>query len=236
MARIDLKTFLPTEDQFTALENLSGSLSLYQRSSLPRSAVAIGDKAVPPLPTGIVGDNPRISLGNPSNARLPEGIGQVFLSGDQNSFLKIYADGHDVRFKFEVFTVVVERLSSEKLGSVIEIGRIDGWQSIKCCFLFEWERPALLGEVPSHYDQVVRDGGKQDQFPENAIAAGVSMTGVVFWDDGRQAPMAALVSADWPPESLSWLQEPAQIQRFMSGCEVVDLADASAWCASLQKS
>jgi len=197
---VEVKTFLPTEDQFTALEHLAGAVTVRRVSDM---------------------------LG---------AISSLYLKTVHGPLLELWVKWRDVRFKFEVFLLVVKELTDALPDAAVQIAPIEGWQTIKCCFRFEWERPASPGEVPPNWEQITHRRGKRDQIPDTATAGGVSMVGIVFWDARRDAPVAAFVNNDdHPPGSLRVLQDRAEIETFMSECENVDLADAREWCAHLQK-
>lgn len=80
--------------------------------------------------------------------RVIAGITQIYLfaSGDVISIITSY---HDVVFKFEIFALQAEPVTS--LPPTIELGRIGDWDEIVCLFGFEWLRPAKKGELPAGY-------------------------------------------------------------------------------------
>lgn len=72
----------------------------------------------------------------------------LLLTTVNNFVLRLSVDYRDVVFKFECFGLEVELASENLCSNADEIIRIEEWQYIKCLFRFEWQRPALAGEVP----------------------------------------------------------------------------------------
>jgi hypothetical protein len=79
-----------------------------------------------------------------------------------------------VVFKFEVFELTHEPSINPSLGWDV-VGQLAGWTTISCLFRFEWLRPALPSELPSHYEQIVGERGRREKVPENATALTVSI-------------------------------------------------------------
>lgn len=168
-----------------------------------------------------------INVYRPSNLSPGDGSSALFLQSEQGALLRLAVDYDDVVFKFECFNISVEPASAnESLSRAALLSTIRDWHRIKCCFRFESERPALPGEVRADKEQVVRVVGRRNT-TANAVAACVSMVGLIFWSDVTNSPIAAVVKRPEDTVMLSLYRDPQQIEAFMQECEILDIEESS---------
>lgn len=161
------------------------------------------------------------------------GRSMLTLDAAGGSSVRLRVMDHSVAFKFEVFELFVEPRKEPPEFHFLEIRRIAQWDTLKCVFRFEWQRPATVGEVPSHYEKIVGDRGPKAKVPKKAISSAVSTVGIAF-SKGRSPPKAAIMNSDDDPMTLCVLDDTAEIRSAIQDCEVVDLRDVPRWLADLQ--
>lgn len=161
------------------------------------------------------------------------GANELLLVAENGYLVRLYVDYTDVVFKFECFGLMAEPLMSSPWQDAEKVGLFGNWQRIECLFRFEWERPALSGEVPPHWDQVVRHRGKRSDIPNVATAIGVSMVGLLFWDVEQGVPVASFVIDDEEPATLRLVDANGDLGGLLSECERVFIDDVSQWNALL---
>jgi hypothetical protein len=161
------------------------------------------------------------------------GATELLLVSDNDFSLRILVDYNDVIFKFECFCLEAEVVSQNLWRNSREVTKIEGWQYIKCMFRFEWERPALSGEVPVHWEQIVRRRGKRQDISDTATDVGVSMIGIALWNSAENSPIALILSDDVDPATLRVCTKKDEITSFISECECVDLNNVKLWATKL---
>src|SRR5262245_11711191 len=109
-------------------------------------------------------------------------FGEVLIVSNNGHAACIESDYGDVRFKFECFYLNVFSCGLDSSRQRREICTLHDWNSIKCLFRSEYERPARDGEVPRSWEQIVRRRGKKKDVPDEAIAIGCALVGIVFWN------------------------------------------------------
>jgi hypothetical protein len=154
---------------------------------------------------------------------------RIALVNESNYVVLLRVDFRDVVFKFECFGLMPNAIPFVPWPSASELGRIEGWDTIKCLFRFEWEREAVPGEVPSHFEQIKRRRGKRGDVDSNARAICISMIGIVFWNTPADFSVAMIFSHDDDPSALRVSTTGEEIAAFMSECECVDIRSVAHW-------
>jgi hypothetical protein len=157
------------------------------------------------------------------------------LATEANDLVLLRVDFRDVVFKFECFGLMPGLISSLPWLEVSELGRIDGWHTIKCLFRFEGERPALPGEVPSHFEQIKNSRGVRSTVDRSLTAIGVSMVGIMFWNSDDDSPVALMFSHDDDPATLRLTSTSEEMNDFVRECECVNLVDAPQWVSDCRR-
>jgi hypothetical protein len=168
-------------------------------------------------------------------SNLTGGQTTLFLRDDRGGCSKLSVEYHDVVFKFEIFGLVAEPGLLTSGSNAIDIARIDEWDAIKCLFRFEWERPAIAGEVSIDWEQIVRERGERERISELASALGVSMIGIAFWNSAQGMAVAAITSNDDDPVTLRVCDTAEEIERAVSGTEKVSIEDVHPWFIELER-
>lgn len=159
----------------------------------------------------------------------PDDPPTIILIDEAEHLLRVQVEYHDVVFKFECFGLTWQTASLDQMRNARELAAFDGWDLIKCCFRFEWERPARSGEVPPGWEQIVRGRGRRKDIPNTATISCVSMVGVVFWDRSHEVSVGAIVhDGDDTDETRLYLNS-EQVEEFMTRCESSSIDDASAY-------
>jgi len=151
----------------------------------------------------------------------PTGLWTVLWLGDPDSTLRLTVKDHGLACKFEVFELVANEEPLPPSAERIEVTNILGWDAIRCLFRFEWTRPAIRGELPSHYEQIIGESGKSDAIPNNALHGAVTMVGIAFWNEVRNAPVAGVLDRGDDPFSLRVLDHPEKTATALEQCEIV---------------
>jgi len=166
--------------------------------------------------------------------RLIGGLTQLSLRARNEIGVKLAVDYNDVTFKFELFNLVAREESALQEDQITRVATIFEWDVISCLFRFEWQRPALPGEISPGSTPTRRGRGQRRDVPPTANALGVSMVGIAFWSCRSDSAVAAIVSDDDNvPCALRLCQEPQEIQEAMSGTERVYLDEVANWIGRL---
>lgn len=173
-----------------------------------------------------------VSVSKPD--KLIGGPTELLLSTNDGYAVRLSVDYNDVVFKFECFGLMVTASSLAPCSSAVEVTQFNDWQNMKCLFRFEWERPALAGEVPVQWEQVIRRRGRRSDISSAATAIGVSMVGIAFWNSKKAAPVASISNDDEDPMTLRICRKPNEIEMLMAECECVSLEDAKPWTSDLR--
>jgi len=161
-------------------------------------------------------------------------VTRLFLKADSDVSLSLSVDYLGVVFKFECFNLVVDESLPESFATAHQIAVISGWDTVKCIFRFEWERPALPGEVRVDREPIVRERGERKKIPDTASAVCVSMVGIAFWNAVRDQPIAAIVSDDDnDPGTLRVFEKSEEIAAAIEGAELVSADEAPRWVRQL---
>jgi len=164
-------------------------------------------------------------------------LNQVLIVADDGTGVCIGSDYGDVQFKFECFFLKVFSCASDSWGGTVEICEFGGWHSVKCLFRFEYERPAVQGEMPSTQVQVVRKLAKRNEISEVATAIGCALVGIVFWNSVKRSPALLVANGDIDgddPTAIQVSKEQEMIESFMSSCESINLEDVPKWVAEVR--
>lgn len=153
-----------------------------------------------------------------------------FLLHDANkNSLLIKAAYGDVRFKFECLFVEIAHAEGAELGERKLVCQFMKWHSVRLLMGFDWDRPARLGENPPAWDQVVGENGRRINVPASAIAIGISMYGISFFNDVQDKPAAAIVADQSTPSKLSIQTDQEELRSTIASCEVIRLSDLEEW-------
>ena len=130
---------------------------------------------------------------------------------------------------------MVDESLPESFASAHQIGVISGWDTVRCIFRFEWQRPAVPGEVPIDWEQITRERGERKKIPGTASAVCVSMVGIAFGNAVRDQPIAAIVSDDDnSPGTLRICEKSEEIAAAIDGAELVSADEAPRWVLQLE--
>lgn len=143
----------------------------------------------------------------------------LLLNRQSHTLVRICSDYKDVHFKFEcLYLKVCQQDAGDKSIGGTRIGVVT-WRQAKAVLRAEWERPALNGEVPSHYEQIVQARGDISTIPPEAAAC-ISMIGVLFL--GKDKLEHGLVYLDDEfPLSLAYVDDIETIREVVSQATVV---------------
>lgn len=186
------------------------------------------------------------SLGRQLSVLEPQGqvggIGRLLLKTAEQC-IEVYVDYSDVVFKFECFGLTWKPATSAGQLECSKVSRVDQPKSILLLCRFEWERTASPGEVPSGWDQIVRQRGKRSDFPIEANSVCVSVVGLAFVDPDDVTVTGMIAINDDDPMCLDFYEDTEKLQAIIESCEVVKLSafdtwmsSVEAWFASLHKS
>jgi len=160
----------------------------------------------------------------------------LILEGRGDYSIEISTDYMDVVFKFESFRLTANISNQADRPDAAKIAEIRDWDEIRCVFGFEWKRPAISGEVPEPWVQVVRELGPRDAIPATASALGVSMPGIVFWNEARDAPVTLIFSDhDEEPGAILIADDRDRINALISRYETVRLKAVPTWIDELRE-
>jgi len=117
---------------------------------------------------------------------------------DGSSSIIIGSDYFDIAFKFEGFTLTTRGRSwDQEEGPVAHRIAAPGLDGIFVLLTATWERPARLGEVPSHYDAVVQESGQLGDVPPESPAC-YAMIGLSFADSAGTPRLTIELDQDDP--------------------------------------
>jgi hypothetical protein len=164
------------------------------------------------------------------------GLMRLFLKAGDAPPVSLSVDYHDVVFKFECFSIVADASPRASFSDAHQITLITEWHTIKCLFCFEWERPALPGEVPPHFEQITRKRGTREKISSDASAVCVSMIGIAFWNVVQDKAIAAIVSDDDnDPGTMRICEKPEEIEVTISESEKVSVDEVGGWTLQLEQ-
>lgn len=150
--------------------------------------------------------------------------------------VRLKTEYRDVVFKFEIFNILPSVSPVSQASAHQEIEVLAAWNTIRCIFAFEWERPSTKDEVPPLYEQIVGERGARSAIPNTATAVGVSMVGISFHssvDDRTVGMIYTDTSVD--PTVLLVSRAPEVIENFEADCEIIDVEEFPRWKRSLVK-
>jgi hypothetical protein len=151
--------------------------------------------------------------------------------GAQSFCLRVTA--HTVAFKFEVFRLRVEPWTGQVDRKLIEMSRIVEFDSLKCLLRFEWVRPALQGEIPAHFEQIVGERGRRQDIRSSATKVAASMVGLAFYKAKSNLPTTVILNSDDDPVTLRVLDKTNDIEQAISDCEALRTAEIEQWAGSI---
>ena len=161
------------------------------------------------------------------------GIERLFLEADNSLVLELAIDYNSVAFKFECFGLRVKECVYPPAPTNIERRMPAHWTSLHCLFRFEWERNAIPGEVPSHWEQFIRRRGTRNAIDAVVTAICVSMVGLLFIEDGE--PIAVVTNSDEDPATLRLCFDASSITGVTDECESVDVEKIKNWIDDLKR-
>jgi hypothetical protein len=129
----------------------------------------------------------------------------------------------DVQFKFEMYVTSLDERDSELSGSWKTVATMAPAARIRFLVRAEWIRPAMPGEVPDAYEQVIEEGGRLDAAPASASVGGLGLRGIVLMGGSEYQPVGVIGIDDSHGYSLQWLSDRAAIDAYLSDCHVYDL-------------
>jgi len=135
----------------------------------------------------------------------------------------------DIEFKFEMYGISIE--SMERVpATLIDVGNLAEFEKIDFYTKTEWIRPAVAGEVPSHFEQVIEGSGRLAQVPADAISAGTSLHAVVFRSIDVDSDVMISIDDD-ARFSLKSATGSRKIAAVLQSCDVFDSVELLAWVA-----
>jgi hypothetical protein len=139
----------------------------------------------------------------------------------------------DVTFKFEIFSLVAEAKLDIQVSNYEECFVIKDSADLVCLFRFEWQRPALPGEIPGHYIQEIIERGTRSSIPRTATHLGVSLVGILFQKSISKNDIFAIATSDDMPATLRHLVHCDDFRKMHDECELVALSDVDRWSSGL---
>lgn len=162
-----------------------------------------------------------------------DGVRELVLRSRDGFSAKLFSDYTDVVFKFECFGLKVEECLSPLPEEQKEIFSFKNIDVVRCFFRFEWERPALQGEVPRHWEQIVRRRGKRCHISTEATSICVSMVGIYFMDSSRGNSSLAIFNNDNDPATMLIYPPGEGLDALVAECECIDLVNVRDWIFSI---
>jgi hypothetical protein len=160
---------------------------------------------------------------------------QLVLAAPDDLLVCISVASRDVRFKFECFTIIPEEIQLPPWQEGLELSQVPVWQEIRCLFRFEWEAPATTDEVPKDWEQITRSRGKRSRISDSAVAIGVTLAGIAFWDTERNMPVTTISTGhDDDPAGLRVTNERNEMNELLNECEAIKLNEVSQWISHLK--
>lgn len=156
------------------------------------------------------------------------GCGTVYLRDLDGQWLSLSWDYVDVEFKFEIYCLAIEVPRNRAVDKLTPAGVIPDFDSIVFLTKSDWVRPALSGEVPAHFEQVIEQSGRLASVPESALAIGTTLYGVVFMDATRN-PRFAIAVDEQESYSVRGFNEPEGIKELMDSADAFSLDQLIAW-------
>ena len=149
-----------------------------------------------------------------------------FLSGS-GRWIVLAWNYYDIEFKFETYGISLETKESAT-ATLLEVGNLPRFEKIDFYTKTEWTRPAIPGEVPSYFEQVIEESGSLAQVPADAISAGTSLYAVVFRPINGESDLMVSVDDD-VRYSLKAVSESVEIAAVLQSCDVFDSVGLLAW-------
>jgi hypothetical protein len=104
--------------------------------------------------------------------------------------------------------------------------------TIKMLARYEWERPALTGEVPLDRKQSVRQCGKRSQIPDSASLVCVSFVGLLFIEADTDN-LCAIIQNDEDPILIEYSENLDLIKDLTENTDAVDIKDYPHWLSTI---
>lgn len=133
----------------------------------------------------------------------------------------------DIEFKFETYGISIEPVQRAP-ATLVEVGSIGEFEQIDFYAKTEWTRPAVLGEVPSYFEQIIEAAGRLDHVPADAISVGTSLYAVVFRSVGGDSDVMICIDDD-ERFSLKAMTGPQRIMATLQGCDVFNSVELLSW-------
>ena len=152
----------------------------------------------------------------------------IYIRDAEGEWLSLSWDYVDVEFKFEIYRAAIEKLGALTSDAVTPVGVIPDFVSMGFLLRSEWLRPALPGEVPADYKQVVEERGRALSVSVAATAVGTVLHGIVFEGPGRH-PLLALTVDDVGSYSMKVTVEPTVMRTILDQCDRLSLKEVLAW-------
>ena len=132
-------------------------------------------------------------------------------------------------FKFEIFGLFVEPLHKLAGDAHVEVMQVSEWDRIRYLARYEWQRPAVLGEVPAGYRLVVGESGRKKNIPANVTALGVSLVGTVLWNTASACPRCIISIDEVDGNIIKVLDASAKMLDQIDNCDLIELNELESY-------
>lgn len=135
----------------------------------------------------------------------------------------------DIEFKFEMYGISIQAMERAP-ATLLEVGSLVEFEKIDFYTKTVWIRPAVAGEVPSHFEQVIEEAGRLVQVPADATSVGTSLYAVVFRSIDADSNLMISIDDD-ARFSLKSATGSRKIAAVLQSCDVFDSVELLAWVA-----
>ncbi|MDF4026301.1 hypothetical protein P3W24_15110 [Luteibacter sp. PPL201] len=151
----------------------------------------------------------------------------VYLPTRTGEWIALTWNYFDIEFKFETYGVSIE-LVQRAPTTLVDAGNIGEFEHIDFYAKTEWTRPAVPGEVPSDFEQIIEAAGRLDEVPTDAISVGTSLHAVVFRSIGGDSDVMICIDDD-ARFSLKAMVGSQGIEAIRQTCDVFNSVELISW-------
>jgi hypothetical protein len=162
----------------------------------------------------------------------PIGTSKKLLIKNNGKTINIKSDYVDVAFKFECFGLTFEIIDDLQDTTYINIIRMQSLSTIKMLARYEWERPALTGEVQPERKQSVRQCGKRSQIPDSASLVCLSFIGLLFIEADTDN-LCTIIQNDEDPILIEYSENLDLIKDLTENTDAIDIKDYPHWLSTV---
>lgn len=153
---------------------------------------------------------------------------RVYVLDATGQWITLSWDYLDVEFKFEIYGISAEYLNSVVTADLIPAGTVPSFAAIGFLLKTSWVRPALPGEVPENYEQVIEESGVATAVPSSATVIATGLYGVLFRStDG--SPRLVITIDDDASYSLRSLVDNEVMAAAVAACDSLSFDELIHW-------